>query len=869
MYHPNKLRNRSVLATRDVSNFGLSVQAAGSGPNEKQGHRQGADFRLVREAPSAHTYRATDLVQPAHLNQRPGASEDLISDLVSPGAARGTTPPLQKDQRGNRQVHTPSTAYVSELGFNSAPQRNQHHQQQQQQQQQQDPMKDEMSSHNARHTQSAGALSSRQQKGNYLPGDRVIFAESPSAPGIPIVYRTQEERASNPDRLNLDRRRLTVCPILEGEEHLRLLNLQHNLISKIQHLSNLRRLIFLDLYDNQIEEITGLAALKSLRVLMLGKNRIKKIANLDNLQKLDVLDLHGNLINKIENLQHLSELRVLNLAGNSIIHVENLSGMDSLAELNLRRNQIVNVTEVDTLPSLQRLFLSFNNISSFDDIACLGESASLSEVSLDGNPLAQEAFYKQTILKHMVQLRQLDMRRISEEERRIAAVMARKEEEKKRETNKMAVIKENRKLAIRNAARQWQMTQLPALSKSSRFHPDNQPPEKRRLAINNAARNWEAHQSATLSKIGRFQPSQKDVARKRGSQPEDEENRNLPPNWQDTSSKSSQDSLSGDAWVPGEGAEGRGERATSQSSFRSESQTSVRSTDRPRSPDSISNDIGQSHLAELEGEVLHLYGAGALDSLDRNWGIQAAGSVTSVSFHFIDFDYISRQLHKIRNRFPNVQTLIFNETNIRNLQQFNTLASLRRLDNLSVVPEGNPVTQFTLWKPYVLFRLAHFSLRKINDTEVTAADMVNAEKMFGTLSHITTSQLPQSRLLTLLGETRRKKLGMVNERFRKSEGEDGKSERASESVGRAGLQYMCEDLAKDKLKEQTARTKFSHAYIKELTKEATIGNKKQQAVQQVWQYLFREMVHKFIHDMRDSHTYMRELMDDFEGKKQS
>lgn len=36
-------------------------------------------------------------------------------------------------------------------------------------------------------------------------GDRVIFAESPSAPGIPVVYRTPEERSSNPDRLNLDR----------------------------------------------------------------------------------------------------------------------------------------------------------------------------------------------------------------------------------------------------------------------------------------------------------------------------------------------------------------------------------------------------------------------------------------------------------------------------------------------------------------------------------------------------------------------------------------------------------------------------------------------------------------------------------------
>jgi len=38
-----------------------------------------------------------------------------------------------------------------------------------------------------------------------ISGDRVIFAESPSAPGIPVVYRTPEERASNPDRLNLDR----------------------------------------------------------------------------------------------------------------------------------------------------------------------------------------------------------------------------------------------------------------------------------------------------------------------------------------------------------------------------------------------------------------------------------------------------------------------------------------------------------------------------------------------------------------------------------------------------------------------------------------------------------------------------------------
>lgn len=103
--------------------------------------------------------------------------------------------------------------------------------------------------------------------------DHVIFTESPAVPGVPVVFRSTEERAVNPERLNLDRRQLLMCPILEGEERLRLLNLQHNSIGRLQHLNNLRRLVFLDLYDNLVHEITGLEGLVSLRVLMLGRNR--------------------------------------------------------------------------------------------------------------------------------------------------------------------------------------------------------------------------------------------------------------------------------------------------------------------------------------------------------------------------------------------------------------------------------------------------------------------------------------------------------------------------------------------------------------------------------------------------------------------
>uniref|UniRef100_A0A8C5NST1 Leucine-rich repeat-containing protein 49 n=1 Tax=Junco hyemalis TaxID=40217 RepID=A0A8C5NST1_JUNHY len=242
--------------------------------------------------------------------------------------------------------------------------------------------------------------------------DNTNFGSSSSI-SFPVLQRTAEEKILNSDRLTLERQKLTVCPIIDGEDHLRLLNFQHNFITRIQNISNLHHLVFLDLYDNQIEEISGVSTLRSLRVLLLGKNRIKKISNLENLKNLDVLDLHGNQIAKIENISHLSELRVLNLARNLLTVVENLNGLDSLTELNLRHNQVSAIKDVDTLPCLQRLFLSFNNISSFEDILCLADSSSLSDITLDGNPIAQETWYKHTVLHHMMQLRQLDMKRIT------------------------------------------------------------------------------------------------------------------------------------------------------------------------------------------------------------------------------------------------------------------------------------------------------------------------------------------------------------------------------------------------------------------------------------------------------------------------
>jgi len=89
--------------------------------------------------------------------------------------------------------------------------------------------------------------------------------------------RSREDKSANPERLSIDNRQLSACPVLEGEERLRLLNYQNNNIQTISNVGNLPNLIFLDLYNNSIKALTGLQTVTQLRVLMLGKNKISKV----------------------------------------------------------------------------------------------------------------------------------------------------------------------------------------------------------------------------------------------------------------------------------------------------------------------------------------------------------------------------------------------------------------------------------------------------------------------------------------------------------------------------------------------------------------------------------------------------------------
>ncbi|XP_052101093.1 uncharacterized protein LOC127735043 isoform X3 [Mytilus californianus] len=480
---------------------------------------------------------------------------------------------------------------------------------------------------------------------------------------------------------------------------------------------------------------------------------------------------------------------------------------------------------------------------------------------------------------------------VREEERRIALVMARKDDEKKKDINKTQILKEKKRLAINNARRQWEVMQGNMINKSGKLSrtpdlyanhvgsipnaelvsPDGAD-ENMEVESINRCKHWVQCESFTdmykkripgplMSIFGELERK----SRLRQSQSDEElsEKQCSRGNSRPSSSHSSTNIDLPD--IPKE------RPRTSSNSRKVDGTKNLKETIIFGQGDNrTATDL--SNLADLEGDTLTLYGTQSLEALDRNWGMQAAGAVTHIIFKFIDFEDIAKQLYKVRTKFPGVQTLTFSATNIRSYQQINALSSVRRFDNLIVENEGNPITKFTLWRSYVVFRLAHFALKKINDMEVTAGDIVNAEKLYGPVSHITTSQLPQSRLLSLVGEARRKQVLSITEDKSKKllEGKLDKSQ--NDFVGRAGLTHQPVETVNVKQQchwtiysvEQNARRNFARSYVNEITKEAIFTDRKRNELLKQWPMIFHEMVYSSMSDMSDMQSYMKKCLEELE-----
>ncbi|XP_023675832.1 leucine-rich repeat-containing protein 49-like isoform X1 [Paramormyrops kingsleyae] len=405
--------------------------------------------------------------------------------------------------------------------------------------------------------------------------------------------------------------------------------------------------------------------------------------------------------------------------------------------------------------------------------------------------------------------------RAPHQEGHMACVLPRKDEERKRESHKNAVHKEKRRQAIRNAAQQWEgfkaCLELPAQSGSrDEGSPEHCPPQQ------------SDGPSQQLSP--------------------DELKLTCP---------------AGASERPAGGSEAR---------IRTSRPSSPRD---PRSPEAggasvQSLSLSDSHLAELDGDTLRLFGLGALEALERGWGAQTAGAVTVIAFRYIPFDAIAPTLPRIRVKFPNLSHLIFFETNISRLPQLGALAQVRRLEQLTIHPDGNPVLDLVLWRPFVIFRLSHFNLQKINGQEVTLEDVITAERLFGALGHVTGTETPHYRLLLLLDESRKRQLQFLLDGRGRRAGQSPEELRDNgkllgEGLSRSLFTYPTRDAAVENTEEGAVealeRAEAIQQYLRSLLQRALDTNTKGEALNKLWPSVFAEMVRDCVLDMRDRTAY--------------
>ncbi|KAJ8928190.1 hypothetical protein NQ314_019253 [Rhamnusium bicolor] len=197
------------------------------------------------------------------------------------------------------------------------------------------------------------------------------------------VSRLQEEKEAHPDRISLDRRGLTLIPIIEGEPRLRLLSLQHNLVNNLEALNKqmFPSLVFLDIYDNQLEQIQYLDALENLRVLLMGKKQASYSIFINSNSHVHWFDFFNNnsRIKKIEGLE------------------------------NLKKNRGFRSTRVE-------------------DISSLAKSSNLKEISIDNNPVSLGGDCVSFLVSYLPQLTKLNTMQITDQVRKAAMAWRRNKE---------------------------------------------------------------------------------------------------------------------------------------------------------------------------------------------------------------------------------------------------------------------------------------------------------------------------------------------------------------------------------------------------------------------------------------------------------
>eukprot|EP00294_Goniomonas_avonlea_P008177 CAMPEP_0114559746 /NCGR_PEP_ID=MMETSP0114-20121206/11084_1 /TAXON_ID=31324 /ORGANISM="Goniomonas sp, Strain m" /LENGTH=706 /DNA_ID=CAMNT_0001745233 /DNA_START=21 /DNA_END=2137 /DNA_ORIENTATION=+ len=147
-----------------------------------------------------------------------------------------------------------------------------------------------------------------------------------TAEGGTLSHEKREELRKEIEFHEVETLMFSFCNILKidnlvGLDKLVKLQLDNNIIHKIEAVEHLTNLQWLDFSFNNISKIENLNTLTKLKDLSLFNNQISVLENLDTLTNLNVLSIGNNEIKALDNLIYLRrfpELRLVNCAGNPV-----------------------------------------------------------------------------------------------------------------------------------------------------------------------------------------------------------------------------------------------------------------------------------------------------------------------------------------------------------------------------------------------------------------------------------------------------------------------------------------------------------------------------------------------------------------------
>ncbi|KAM9634954.1 leucine-rich repeat and guanylate kinase domain-containing protein isoform 2-T2 [Morphnus guianensis] len=253
-----------------------------------------------------------------------------------------------------------------------------------------------------------------------------------SAPGVEYVYLN----------LSLSGRELSDINILSRYVHLQKLELSYNKINDLSCISHMPHLLELnasnnelttyfafkppknlkevDFSYNQIPKMQDLSAYQSLTILLLDYNNIEEIRGLEKCHSLTHLSLSHNRLIAISGLENLP-IRILNLSSNQIEKITGLDSLKTLQKLDLSSNKITSLEGLEKHDLLEMINLEDNQIAELRELEYIEDLPLLRVLSLLKNPVQEQRGYWLLVIFMVLQLTELDLKKISVEEK-VAAV---------------------------------------------------------------------------------------------------------------------------------------------------------------------------------------------------------------------------------------------------------------------------------------------------------------------------------------------------------------------------------------------------------------------------------------------------------------